>query len=466
MKKTLLFFAAAIFAIAAVSCNRIEQVPETGDVTVTPQRIPVTITATVQEDTKTTYAGGTTFSWTAGDKISVLTYNSSSTTYKYEDFVASSTGASSTFTGSLDPGFAISDYALYPASDGHGYVPGDSFPIRFNIPKYKDCSGAASAELPMVATKTGDTFSFTHCSGATKITIDNIPAKYTSATISFTTRSDAYGVQISGTFNTRKRSSGYYAWDPDYAGSSDDKIYSRKVPVVSNTATFYVPMATGGTIYSGNTVTVTGHDGVNNDVLYSNTAVGEIGAFARATVIPLATLHMNNLKSIDWSASGVYTFGESTKIKEWKATSDDYFIYFKVKLPASEANVDRYIYTGFNTNNTDDDGVKSAWGTGLDLDGDPSDMEALSLVYPFTEVGATTITFADGIDSRGYIQFPVQTSVGKVTTWGYQDGDLSTGSAYIVFAIPRAKIGSPSGSIKVQHSFRSYPSVLGSITLK
>ena len=463
MKKTLLFFAAAIFAIAAVSCNRIEQVPETGDVTVTPQRIPVTITATVQEDTKTTYAGGTTFSWTAGDKISVLTYNSSADTYKYEEFTASSTGASSSFTGSMDPGFALSSYALYPASDDHDYDPNDWAAIHFNIPKSKDCSSVATAELPMVATRTGDVFSFSHCSGAAKIVVDNIPEKYTSVTISFSSKSG--GVKISGTFGIHDGGSGVFGWSSAYAEDANDRVFSRKVPVNSHSATLYIPFATGGTIYDGNTVTVTGHDGVNNDVIYSNTSVKSIGSFSRATVIPLTTLHMNNLKSINWSGSGISSFGESGYVQLWKAASDSYYIYFLVQVAASRAASGKYIYTGFNTNGTDDDGLPSAYGTGLSMDGDPSDMEALSLVFPFASVDATTITFKDGIDSEGFIQKPVKTSTGKVTTWGYQTGDLSTGTATIVFAIERSKIGSPEGTIKVQHAFDWSPSTIGTFTL-
>lgn len=470
MKKYIVLFA-ALAACTVVSCNKeIKETPIDNNpeevIPTTPARRTVTITAEVDPETKTFYEGGTNFSWTTGDKISILTYNSSTGDYKYEEFTANSTAPSSKFTGYLDDGYELSDIALFPANSSHGYTSGASLPIQFYIPKEKDLTSNNSADLPMVAEKSsGNVYAFKHCSGATKITIDNIPAKYTSVTVSFKTRDDQYGVKISGTLDTRKRSSGFFAWDASYAENDNDKTFSRIVPVTSNSATVYIPFATGGTIYSNNTVSITGHDGVNDDLLYSNSSVGEIAGFTRATVIPLATLHMNNLKSIDWSASGVYTFGSSGYIDEWKATSDTYYIYFRVKIAASQVAAGRYIYTGFNTNGKGRDGVASPWGTGMNMDGDPSDMEALTLVYPFSAVEAETITFKDGVDSDGFIQHPVRTSVGKVTTWGYQEGNLSTGYAYIVIAINRAKIGSPDGTITVEHSYRSSPSLQGEITL-
>lgn len=465
MKKYVLFIA-AFTACTIISCNKeVKETPidnTSEEITTTPSRRTVTISAECEQETKTTYAGGTTFSWTTGDKISVLTYNSSTGDYKYEDFVANSTAASSKFTGSLDSGYELAGYALFPASDDHDYDPSDELFIKFDMPKYKDNTSNNSADFPMVAEKSGDVYAFKHCSGVTKLTVDNIPAKYTAVTITFITNSVSNGVKLSGTLGTRKRSSGFYAWDPAYAANSDERTYSRKVPVTSNTATVYIPYATGGSIYGGNTVEIVGHDGVNNDVLYSNTSVAGIPSFTRATVIPLAPLHINNLKYIDWSSASVSTFGNRGYIDEWKATSDAYYIYFRVKIPANIVTSSRYIYTGFNTNGITGDGIEPEYSPGLDI---VDDIEALSLVYPFSSVDATTITFKDGVDASSYIQCPVKTTVGKVTTWGYQEGDLETGYAYVIFAIQRSKIGSPDGTIQVQHSYRTSPSVSGYITL-
>lgn len=330
MKKYFVLFT-ALTACIIISCNKeIKDSPidNTDDIiATTPVGRTVTIMAECEPGTKTFYDGGTDFSWTVGDKISVLTYNSSTDDYKYKDFVADKTASASTFTGTLDDGYELSNIALFPASDDHGYDSGDYYPISFNIPQYKDCVSHESADLPMVAEKSGDVYAFKHCSGAAKITIDNIPAKYTSVTISFTTTDSGTGVILSGTFNTRKRSSGFFAWDPDYASTDDERNFTRKVPVTSNSATVYLPFATGGSIYSGNTLTVTGHDGVNNDVIYSNTAVKSLGSFSRATITPLATLHINKLRSIDWSSVTTSVTSDGN-YKELKVDYDPYFVYF------------------------------------------------------------------------------------------------------------------------------------------
>ena len=387
--KKLMYIFAAFCACAVVSCNKdlkVEETPlndtSTSTETTTTGRRIVTISAGVDLMSKTTYADGTTFSWEVGDKISVLTYNSTTDDYKYEDFVATTKAKSSDFTGGLDDGYELADYAVFPAGS-HGFLIDSGYDwIQFNIPSYKDLSSPFSADLPMIAKKTAGVYTFTHCSGATKITIDNIPAKYTTVTVSFTTRSDGYGVKLSGTFNTRKRSSGFYAWDADYAATEAERTYSRKVPVTNNSAIVYIPFATSGTIYSNNTVTITGHYGSTNDVLYTNTAVKEIGPFNRAEVIPLKTLIMSQLGHISWGE--ISGFSGSGNYVELKSTYDDYYVYLyskvkkaQVKWGTTEGSYENgtYIYYGFDT-----DKLSS---TGTDYWGNAGKYDAIVLIYPY-----------------------------------------------------------------------------------
>lgn len=461
MKKIYLLFA-AIGAFLAVSCNeelRIDVEP------VQAGRKVVTLSATIEDGTKTTYAGGTTFSWTSGDKISVLTSKTvdAVTTYKFEEFTANSTGSTSTFTGTIDEGFALSNYALFPASASHSYSGSN---LYFDIPKTKDCTGTFSADLPMVGKKNDGVYNFTHCSGAAKITVNNIPAKYTAVTFAFTSG----GVKMSGAFSTFGDGAGHYKWNPDNAADATEKGYTRKVSVSNGSATVYVPYGIDGTIWSGSSLSVTGHDGVNDDVLYSNASLKAIGPFSRATVIPLTPLNINRLKYIDWTDSGVSTFSKGDynyRMEEWKATSDSYYVYFRFQLAAWKIPADpsgTYFYTGYNTNGVAGDGVAPVWPTNLEIE---PDIEALTLLYPFVSSDGTTIVFKDGVDNDGFIRCPADTDTGKLTTTGSQPGTLAEGQyVYVAFSVPRSKIGSPSGTITVQHKgLDGYLSSPGTFTL-
>ena len=73
---------------------------------------------------KTSYASDKTFSWVAGDKISVLFHNSSDEPV-WVDFTAVSTAASSRFTATVDGDLTMGApttgtyWALYPANANH-----------------------------------------------------------------------------------------------------------------------------------------------------------------------------------------------------------------------------------------------------------------------------------------------------------------------------------------------------------
>ena len=92
------FILAAICACLVLSCTK--ENPKFEEENASPAMKTVTITASIDDVlTKTSYADGTTFSWTKGDQISV--YCSDGNFYP---FTADETGATSTFTGSIPEG--------------------------------------------------------------------------------------------------------------------------------------------------------------------------------------------------------------------------------------------------------------------------------------------------------------------------------------------------------------------------
>lgn len=448
MKKSFIIAAICVTALS-ISCNR-DEMYNPG-----PKMQTVTISASLNPSTKTSYTDGTTFSWTKGDKISV--YCSDENFYV---FTATTTGATSAFVGSIPEGVHISSYAFFPADAGHAYAGSGSY--KFSIPEYKDLSSHPSADMPMVGDKVeGDAYSFMHCSGAALLTVTDIPEEYTSVEISIVNAS----LKISGLYGVYK-SSGVWTYSAAGAANDSEKTFTRKVVVNNGTAQVYLPYASGADIWAKSAVTVTGYNSSNTASTLLNKEMKGLPAFTRAEVIPITPLAIppvNNLKNIDWTDDSISAnAGINDRIVEWKATSDKAYIYINYKITAekikwSGSTYDKsYIYVGL-------DYAEGGAGCGGGVTG--SDWDVQSLVYPFTGETEGSIEFKDGEDTRSYVQYPIgsEDSSGKITTTGYLDGTY----AYVTISIARADIGSPASgtTLNIQSAMDFYPTGTGTIIL-
>lgn len=131
-------FIPTILALLA-SCSQIEKdAPVLHEEEITPVGYKVlTITAQKADDTKTSYAGDVTFSWSLGDKISVLCNDGTQNLWETFDIEEASTSSKFKATvadninmGALDG----SKVALYPASNSHVFTSAASGDISFHIP--------------------------------------------------------------------------------------------------------------------------------------------------------------------------------------------------------------------------------------------------------------------------------------------------------------------------------------------
>ena len=367
----------------------------------------------------------------------------------------------------MPDGVTLGSRAFFPADANH-----DLRDYKYHIPESKDLTSHPSADIPMIGDKgEGNVYAFTHCCGATKLTVTNIPDIFVAVEISVKSAS----LKLSGTFGVFT-DEGVWRWNPAAAGSESEKSFTRKVSVSNNTASIYIPYASGEDWWSSNTLDVTGYDSYDIATdLITGKSMKSIGSVARAHVKPLTPLILSKLGFIDWTDAGIPSFGSSnSRIVQWKATSDPYYIYFQYKITAEkikwetenepatayDLSYDKsYIYTGFNTDQNTETGGSASGGITL------AGCEARSLVYPFTGTTYGTIEFKNGDDPRSYIQCPIGTSTGtKVTTRGAIDGTY----VYVENAIPRNKIGSPSSgsTIDIQPAMDYYPANTGSITLE
>ena len=402
MKKTFVLFAAFVACIT-LSCNKInEEVvdPETGMKT-------VTITATIDEpETRTSYADGTgAFSWTAGDEISVLCDDNNVYT-----FTANSTAATSTFTGNIPSGVGLGARAFFPADAAH-----DVLGYSYHIPESKDISGHTSADIPMVGTKSGNAYLFSHCCGATKLTIDNIPSTITKVLITVSHPS----LKLSGSFSVFT-SGGYYRWNAAGAGSESEKVFSRKVAVSSNTASIFIPYASGGDWWGTNTVNVIGYDALDTptNLIVNKAMASSIGAVERAHIKPLTPLPVSKLQFIDWTDAGVFTSNldpESSKkcLTELKVTADAYYMYARVKAPVSGYAgdyLDVYLSDGNPSGShyaiADDNHYWTTSGEVVYAQEHKGSVTTSSITMTFNGSSIETDTLNDGDNVYWYMAFP------------------------------------------------------------
>ena len=441
--KKLFLLSAALISLIVSSCRKdyyIEEVILPGE----DMKI-VTLQASVAgASTKTSYSSDAsgTFSWTAGDQISVKCSDGN-----FYTFTAQSSAASSSFTGKIPKDESVGDKAYFPADAGHTSG-------NFSLPSYKDISAHDSADIPMLGSKgAGGAFSFVHCAGAALITITNIPDGITAATITVESAhaSDpSHCIKLSGSFWINNSGTTEPYWSGAYAATSSEKQYSRKVNVSGNTAKLYLPCPGGYSNNCPNKITVVGHSSSGNVTLYTEKAMAKLGKVDRAHVLPLTPLVYNQLGHITWSSVDMYPLdnerdafaGDGANIIEWKAFSDKLFIYLYFKVTESvvqaKGQFDARIMTAFDTDNNTTTGNDASYNLGTGF-------EALSKAKPFSNAAKSPVTFSSS--PSGDIQCPIGTSLGTVETIGHSDG---LGYVYAEICIPRAKIGSPASSTTIR----------------
>lgn len=410
MKKTF-YILAAFAACFAISCNKEITTEEPINEVETPEveMQTITIKATIDDIvTKSYYAGGTTFNWNKDDEISV--YCSDGNFYT---FSADGTGTSSTFTGTIPAGETLGTYAFFPADAGHTAG-------HFSLPSYKDLTSHNSADIPMVGTKgAGDVYSFVHCASAALLTIINIPDGVTSATItveSYNSENASECIKLSGSFWINDIATKAPYWSGAYAKTSEEKKFTRTVPVTSNTAQVYVVCPAGYNNTKPNKLTVVGHTSGGDVTLFNEKAMKKLGTVARAHVLPLTPLPADKLAFIDWDDAGVFTsdldMSSSKKcLTQLKVTSDAYYMYARVTAPVTGYSgdfLDIFLSDGSGVHYalTDDNQYWTTGGTTVYREQHKGAATTSSLSMTFNGKTVETNTTNDGTDVNYFMAFP------------------------------------------------------------
>ena len=376
MKKISILFA-ALAAAFVVSCNK-ENPIETPDTSAPAGMKQVTITASIEgAETKTSYDADGKFSWTEGDKISVLASDGNLYTFTTQD-----SQPQAKFSGYLPEGCSLGDYALFPAEEGHVYNAAEYYPVNFLIPSYKDLTNNGSADLPLHGIKgESNAFAFQHMTGGFKFTIDNFDNCFKTAEVSVVNSS----LKISGLFQGRKSSthSGYVTYATTTT-EADELTYVRKLKVNENRVELYLPYSPGNDLWGTTTITISGYDNEGNRVQLLSKNVNFGGkSHARATIIPVATLPLPkyipaaDLSSVDWNAENVATVANDptssdATLEELKVVADENYMYVRIKSALQTPYGGNFIDILLSDGDADAEGAAVAWdqwpGTlGVDL---------------------------------------------------------------------------------------------------
>ena len=372
MKKILILFA-ALAAAFAVSCNKENPVTETPDTSAPEGMQLVTITASIEgADTKTSYDDAGKFSWTKGDKISVM-----GTGYGFYTLTATSDGPTTTFTGYIPEGVELRQEAFYPADPGTNRTDGSYY---FNIPQYKDLSASGSADLPMGAYSGTEKYEFKHITGAALLTFTNFPADVETAEISIVNAR----LKLTGTFNAYL-SAGLWTWNSKADVAEEERTLIRKVRVVDGQAQIYMPY--NGSLWWDytSTINIKGFDAQGNEyvLLKDKTMKPDEASAVRGVVKKYTALALPDyvpeadLTKVDWDAENVATVtndptSEDAILEELKVVVDDNYMYVRIKGTAQTPYGGNYIDILLSDGDADAAGAAVVWdqwpGTlGVDL---------------------------------------------------------------------------------------------------
>ena len=375
------FLWTALATVAFIACTAVnKEEPEIinpGQEEVVPEGYEIlTIEASRVDDTKTAYANEVTFSWSAGDQISVLCNNG--TNNFWQTFTVDTPSASSTFTAQAPVGTKIGSLdenpvkiALYPADANHVYT--GATEISFHIPAVRDFrsanGGHKETAIPMFAWgDTNDCFAFANLTGAAKFTFVNIPSNTTQVKFLFENTCD---LKLNGTFPLSiATSAADVAWSAVETQEPSESAVTYYADVENGMATFYLPYAEGA-LWPWNHVKLVD---ANNEstILYDNDKVNKI-VITKNQIVKLPSLDastggvVNNFTP-SWGPwdnipTAINTDDTYPAIRKMKAYADDSSLYLYLEVAPSALDKTHLYDHKFRFYVADDGGSTSYWGS-------------------------------------------------------------------------------------------------------
>lgn len=228
--KKLIFPVLALVAALTVSCNKEQEM----DAPAAKATQKVTIEASIA-GTKTAYANDKTFSWLAGDKISVM--EDLDGTVKFNEFTAASEGPTTTFDGEISDGATLGKWAVYPSTLEPEVAEDGVLTVRVQHGSVQEIDPANPLQyLPLVGQKQeDDSYKFATAMGAVKFSFKNVPSSV--AYFNIQANEPVYGFFTADADGTVKLS--------NFVNDGDGYSWWEVVPAEDGTLDVYVPMPVG-----------------------------------------------------------------------------------------------------------------------------------------------------------------------------------------------------------------------------
>lgn len=408
------FFLAAFATAVLASCSTVEREEPGIEV---PEGFKVLTVDAGRTLTKTSYAGEVIFSWSEGDRISVLCNNGSADSW--QTFTADGPGAVSTFTAVVPDNTVIgaldgTKAALYPADEGHVYT--DENTISFHLPAERDFRAGENTHkesgIPMFAWgDDDDCFAFANLTGAVRFTFCNIPSEVTQVKMVF---ENTTHLKLNGLYTLAlDDDAAKVFWPAASSEEASENSVTYYADVENGVARFYLPYA-AGSLWAWNHLTLS--DASTDAALYSNTKVGQINVTQnRIVVLPSLDVATGTVEAgytsaygIDWSTvpASANAGSDYLAIKSMKATADEDYLYVYLEVNPDVLTrthqYDHYIKVMAATS----DGSNSWWST-------PSKVE---------KIGNSSWAVHDG--NIAFLDFGTNPAEGNVlaasATWYYE----------------------------------------------
>lgn len=296
--KKLFLSALALTAVLAVSCNKEANAPEATGTT------RISIRASLSEETKTAYADEKTFSWTAGDHLSLMVTNNETGQPDVIRMVTDESGTSVTFYGDLPDGWTPADFAFYPKDTGDSNFSSDLGKVvtdagEMHLRTWGTITPDLSnpmASIPLIGKKQNDgSFAFKTATGILRFTVENIPAD------TYFFRLDApEGTALNGNFSFGDDCTLYmqnveYPWPQKYVYFAPE--------AEGETRDFYLPIPVG-TVPAGTVVSIQS-ESRGNVVIATTTKDIEV---IRNKVLRIPAIRVPDAPTEEWNSLGYGKF--------------------------------------------------------------------------------------------------------------------------------------------------------------
>ena len=311
MKKTF-YFLLSICAVGAIaiSCEKeLTETPEDNSKVTLDSGIPMTIEAVINPDdaqTRTQYAGNTTFGWTNGDQVrmpvvkwSGANATGSITACDYYTFTTSSDSGSAAATFIQNGGSAdLEDYNPNPSgtastwtSMGYLVYPTDTFNKEYSGTKpvvtlpasitFNSSAPLDGGVIPLIGRKDGETYKFSTAVGIIKLTVSNAPAEGKKIKLVSTDKPLAGKFAISDVDATVSQIANTSAT----AGTNELTLTGLSL-TAGETYEFYLPVPVG--TYSANSLSISVLD--SNELPLLEKTIAKDLTIARNEVLSIPTL--------------------------------------------------------------------------------------------------------------------------------------------------------------------------------